>query len=119
MKIDQSIFHPDYNGSANKTMFSASDGGIFTTRNPRATVGGHPLAVCDPLWSNVVFEDLNNNMGITQFYHGTPYPGGDRYIAGTQDGSALAIRAGRRRRPQSLKAWVAITYWRSTSLGPS
>ncbi len=83
------VFHPDYDGLTNTTMYSASDGGVFRTRNPRATIGGNRNAVCDPFWSNVQFEDLNHNMGITQFYHGAPFPGGDSYLGGAQDNGTL------------------------------
>jgi len=86
------VFHPDFDGVNNARMFTAGDGGVFSTDNPYAqtatTVGG----ICDPGASRVFFRSYNNNMGITQFYHGTPYPGGDRYIAGTQDnGTVLGV----------------------------
>ena len=42
-----------------------------------------------PGLSRVFFRDYNNNLGITQFYHGTPFPGGERYIGGAQDNGTL------------------------------
>jgi photosystem II stability/assembly factor-like uncharacterized protein len=83
------VFHPDYDGVNNTTMFSANDGGVFYTTNPNSSIGGDIAAICDPGISRVYFNDLNTNMGITQFYHGTPFPGGERYIGGTQDNGTI------------------------------
>ena len=83
------VFHPDYDGVSVNSMFSASDGGIFRTDNPNARVGQDDAAICDPGRSAVTFNNLNNGFGITQFYHGAPYPGGEGYIAGTQDNGTL------------------------------
>jgi photosystem II stability/assembly factor-like uncharacterized protein len=83
------VFHPDYDGVDVRTMFSGSDGGIFRTDNPNEWIGQDEAAICDPLRSGVMFQDLNNGLGITQFYHGAPYPGGDGYLGGTQDNGTL------------------------------
>ncbi len=83
------VFHPDYDGVTNTTMFSATDGGVFRTRNPAGLVSNELDALCDPARSGVEFARLNHNLGITQFYHGAVYPGGDRYIGGTQDNGTL------------------------------
>jgi len=86
------VFHPDYNGTTVRTMFTGSDGGIFRTDNPNAAVGRSPTAICDPGYSAVIFEDLNHGFGITQFYHGAPFPGGEAYFGGTQDNGTLLGR---------------------------
>ena len=83
------VFHPDYDGVTNRRMFSANDGGIFVTDNPGDPIGDSLEAVCEPAWSSVRFRDLNSNLGITQFYHGTPFPGGASAIGGTQDNGTL------------------------------
>ncbi len=83
------VFHPGYDGVDVRTMFSASDGGIFRTDNPNEWIGQDEAAICDPSRSGVMFQDLNNGLGITQFYHGAPYPGGDGYLGGTQDNGTL------------------------------
>jgi len=83
------VFHPDYDGVTNTTMFSASDGGVFRTQNPRAPVADEIEALCDPAGSEVEFTRLNHNLGITQFYHGAVYPGAERYIGGTQDNGTI------------------------------
>jgi photosystem II stability/assembly factor-like uncharacterized protein len=83
------VFHPDFDGTGNSRMFTASDGGIFSTDNPYSQTANNINGLCDPSASRVFFRSYNNNMGITQFYHGTPYPGGERYIAGTQDNGTV------------------------------
>jgi len=83
------VFHPDFDGVANTRMYAAGDGGIFSTDNPYATVATADNEICDPWFSEVRFRDHNTNLGITQFYHGAPFPGGDAYIGGTQDNGTL------------------------------
>ena len=83
------VFHPDFDGIDNTRMFTAGDGGVFSTDNPYGALATSVADLCDPAASRVYFQNYNNNMGITQFYHGTPFPGGERYIAGTQDNGTL------------------------------
>jgi hypothetical protein len=83
------VFHPDYDGVSVKTMFSATDGGIFRTDNPDRYIGQTEAAICDPGYSAVRFDDLNHGFGITQFYHGAPYPDGAGYLGGTQDNGTI------------------------------
>jgi len=83
------VFHPDYDGEANMAMFTATDGGVFRTDNPGAAIGRDESAICDTSRSSVVFDSLNHNLGITQFYHGAPFPGGEAYLGGTQDNGTL------------------------------
>jgi hypothetical protein len=83
------VFHPDYDGDTVRTMFSATDGGIFRTSNPHARLGFGNAAICDPNYSRVQFENLNHGFGITQFYHGAPFPDGTGYLGGTQDNGTI------------------------------
>jgi photosystem II stability/assembly factor-like uncharacterized protein len=83
------VFHPDFDGVNNTRMFTAGDGGVFSTDNPYDAVGRSVPDLCDPAGSRVFFRSYNSNLGITQFYHGTPYPGGERYIGGTQDNGTI------------------------------
>ena len=100
-------FHPDYNGTTNQTMFAGNDGGIYKTDNASAgnvgypggiTPGGGPITASSPICGAafapgalftvpdpVIWNPLNNNYTITQFYHGLPYPNGQTYFGGTQD----------------------------------
>lgn len=78
------VFHPQYNGSTNKTMFVGNDGGVFKTTDARAAVR---TTVCGPqnCAGQVTFSTLNNSYGVTQFYNGAPYPDGKTYLGGAQD----------------------------------
>lgn len=79
-------FHPGYNGTTNKIMYVASDGGIFRTDDARAAVGKNLSNVCTaPAPGGVTWTELNNNYTTLQFYQGSVYPDGSTYIGGTQD----------------------------------
>ncbi len=83
------VFHPNYNGTTNQTMFVGGDGGIFRTDNARANVATGAAAACSPLNSQIAFTPLSNNYGVTQFYHGAVYPDGKTYFGGTQDNGTV------------------------------
>ncbi len=78
------VFHPGYNGTTNKTMYVGNDGGLFVTADARAATGTGDIAVCNQI-SSVPWSNLNNGYGVTQFYHGAPYPNGATYFGGAQD----------------------------------
>ena len=79
------LFHPQYDGAANRTLFVANDGGLFTTQDALAQPVTSVAAVCTPEASQSEWTSLNNGYGVTQFYHGAPYPDGATYFGGTQD----------------------------------
>lgn len=79
------VFHPQYDGAANKTLWVANDGGLFTTLDALAPPVTSPAAVCTPEAAQSEWTSLNNGFGVTQFYHGAPYPDGATYFGGTQD----------------------------------
>lgn len=83
------VFHPQYDGATNRIMYVTNDGGIFRTDNARATTAKGSAAPCDTDNTQVTWTSLNNNYGVTQFYHGLPYPGGLSYFGGTQDNGTL------------------------------
>ncbi|MCD4749012.1 MAG: hypothetical protein K8R59_06535, partial [Thermoanaerobaculales bacterium] len=83
------VFHPDYDGATNRTIFSATDGGVFRSLDARGSVATSVLGICSPNLSTMEWTSLNHNLGITQFYHGLPYPGGDRFLGGTQDNGTI------------------------------
>ena len=85
------VFHPDYNGTTNTTMFVGNDGGIHRTSNARAAVSTDPNDACQgAVIDNAVnWTSLNNGYSVTQFYDGTPYPNGATYFGGTQDNGTL------------------------------
>jgi hypothetical protein len=83
------VFHPAYDGDSVRTLYVANDGGIFRTTDAVAPVAAGPRAVCEPETSQVRWQSLNRNLGITQFYHGAAYAYGSRYIGGTQDNGTV------------------------------
>jgi hypothetical protein len=101
------VFHPNYNGTTNQTMFAGDDGGIYKTDNAKAgnvgyvggtTPSGGTITTASPICGNeftpggfftvpspVIWGPDNNGYAVTQFYHGLPYPNGQTYFGGTQD----------------------------------
>lgn len=79
------VFHPQFDGANNKTMFVAGDGGVRKTEDARAAVATNADAPCDPGKSAVRWASLNQGYAATQFVHGAPLPGGTSYIGGAQD----------------------------------
>jgi len=88
-------FHPQWNGTSNQTLFSASDGGVNVTNNALAAPGsGSVEGICydsaGSVPTAVDWTSLNNGYEVTQFYHGRAYPTGtDSYMGGTQDNGTL------------------------------
>ena len=78
-------FHPRYDGASNKTMFVVGDGGVYRTLDARANTARGRDGMCSPLLTSLVWSRLNNNLGVTQFYHGAVFSDGRRFIAGAQD----------------------------------
>jgi photosystem II stability/assembly factor-like uncharacterized protein len=83
------VFHPQYDGTTNATMFVGNDGGLFRTDNARAATAMGPIAPCNENNTAVSWTTLNNSYSVTQFYNGLPYPGGTTYFGGTQDNGTL------------------------------
>jgi uncharacterized protein (TIGR03437 family) len=83
------VFHPNFNGTTNKKMFVGSDGGISQTDDARANVAVGSQATCSPANTAVRWTSLNNNFGVTQFYHGAVFPDGKSYFGGAQDNGTL------------------------------
>ena len=83
-------FHPHYDGSSNQIAMIGNDGGVFRTSNARAATKQGALAPCVTGGTpSVAWTSLNHGYGVTQFYHGTAFPDGVRYIAGAQDNGTL------------------------------
>lgn len=83
------VFHPRYDGVANKTLFVANDGGLFKTADALAAPAMSPSAVCSFGAIQTDWTSLNNGYGVTQFYYGIPYPDGATYFGGSQDTGVL------------------------------
>ena len=83
-------FHPNYDGEGNQVALIGGDGGIYRTTNARAATSSGPLAICNPSPGiQIAWTSLNRGYGVTQFYHGTPFPDGTQYLAGAQDNNTL------------------------------
>ncbi len=83
------VFHPQFNGVTNRTMFIGNDGGIYRTENSRGQVVTGNRAPCSPELSRISWSSLNNGYAVTQFYHGAVFPGGQSYLGGTQDNGVI------------------------------
>jgi hypothetical protein len=84
-------FHPGYDGTANQVALIGNDGGVYRTRNARAATSRGARGACPASTATIQvrWETLNRDLGITQFYHGVPFPDGSRYIGGTQDNGTI------------------------------
>ena len=83
-------FHPQYDGAGNQIVLIGNDGGVFRSTNARAATSNGPNAACtggQPI--QIAWTSLNRGYGVTQFYHGTPFPDGTQYLGGTQDNGTL------------------------------
>jgi photosystem II stability/assembly factor-like uncharacterized protein len=89
--VDQHVitFHPGYDGSGNQIVLVGNDGGVFRSANARGRAVLGDRATCDPSQLGVTWESLNHGYGVTQFYHGTVFPDGARYLAGAQDNGTI------------------------------
>lgn len=83
------IFHPQFNEITNRIMYVGTDGGIFRTDNPRGQVVTGNRAPCSSANSRIGWASLNKGYAVTQFYHGAAFPGGRRYLGGTQDNGVI------------------------------
>ncbi len=86
------VFHPDFNGETNNTLFAANDGGIFKTDEASGEVLRGITTLCNPDNGKIAWQHISGNLGITQFYHGAVFPNGRDYIAGAQDNGTLLGR---------------------------
>ena len=83
------VFHPNYDGQTNTTLYVGNDGGVVRTQNANADTLGIGGMCGAPVENAVAWTDLNNNYAITQFYHGAVMPDGTAYFGGAQDNGTL------------------------------
>ena len=86
------VFHPDFDGTTNNTVFAANDGGIYRTDEGSDQVRRGIMTLCKPEDGEIAWQHISGNLGITQFYHGGVFPNGRQYIAGAQDNGTLLGR---------------------------
>ena len=65
------LAHPSFNNTTNKIVFFTNDGGVYRTND---------VTAASPSWTN-----LNNGLGITQFYSAAGNASSGVIIAGAQD----------------------------------
>ena len=97
------VFHPDFDGVTNHTLFAANDGGIYKTDEASGEVKRGIMTLCNPANGQIAWQHISGNLGITQFYHGAVFPNGREYIAGAQDNGTL-----RGRDDQGANGWTPI-----------
>jgi len=79
------VAHPGFNNTTNLTVFFGNDGGIYRTDN--ITNVGFDI------WREFGWVELNNNLGITQFYGAAGNSTG-MIIGGTQDNGTVRYTGG-------------------------
>ncbi len=78
--VDHHAYASDPNYASNFTLYNGNDGGIYKATNANTATPG----ASQPTWSN-----LNNGLGITQFYGGAGKGAGGRITGGSQDNGTL------------------------------
>jgi photosystem II stability/assembly factor-like uncharacterized protein len=84
------VSHPHYDGRECFTVYFGNDGGVFVAADVRVVgseakppyIKGH--------------RELNNNLGVTQFYSGAVHAASGRLIGGAQDNGSLTLDPGER-----------------------
>ncbi len=81
------VYHPEYNGSSNRTLYTTNDGGVYVTFDDSKPVDTSSDAPCSPYSDSqgVTWRSLNNNYGVTQYYTGDVFRDGSVLMGGTQD----------------------------------
>ena len=85
----QIVFHPNYDGDRNQTIYNTNDGGVYVTDNGNAATATGARAGCAPFASKIQWKSLNNSYSVTEFYDGAVFPGASIVLAGAQDNGTL------------------------------
>ncbi len=75
------VEHPNYDGVTNRTVYFGNDGGIYVTHDVRA--------VGEDSDHTAGWIELNNTLGITQYYSAAGHPATGTIVGGTQDNGTL------------------------------
>ena len=113
------VFHPNFDGETNNTLFAANDGGIYKTDEASDEVQRGITALCNPDIGEIAWQQISGNLGITQFYHGAVFPNGREYIAGAQDNGTLLGRDDRGANGWTLIAGGDGSYLAINPVNPS
>jgi photosystem II stability/assembly factor-like uncharacterized protein len=102
-------FPPGYDGVDNQSLYVGNDGGVQRVANAGSGRALTTLEYCGIALENgfgvvpedfgvdtfvaeednLVWENLNNGLQITQYYNGAAFPDGETYFGGTQDNGTL------------------------------
>ena len=96
-------FHPGFDGTTNRQLFSTNDGGLTVTDNALAPVTRGAQASCAPTAGSVQWRPITSGLGTTQFYTGTVNADGTLYLGGLQDNGTQLNRA-----PATASSWQHI-----------
>lgn len=98
------VFHPDYDGVTNQTLYAGNDGGLFRTTNARAATGEEncPLTPDEP-FPAIAWESMNHSYAVTQFYHGDSARADALFVGGAQDNGTNRLLP-----RQSLNEWRLV-----------
>jgi len=84
------VFHPQYNGTSNRTLFSGHDGGIDRIDDALAPVNTTLAQICGtPVAGGPAWVDRSNGYVTTQFYDGAVYPDAQTLFGGLQDNGTM------------------------------
>ncbi len=84
-------YHPNFDSVTETRLYATNDGGIWQSVNSSARLASNN---CDQTSSEVAWQPLNNQYGVTQFYHGSMTQDGSMLIGGTQDNGTQMKRGG-------------------------
>lgn len=91
------VFHPNYDGQNNQTLYIGGDGGVFRTSHARAvtsqTICADELALEPSLLPELDWQSVNNHYATAQFYHGAVAQNADWFIGGTQDNGTSLVKS--------------------------
>ena len=71
------VAHPNYNGTTVRTVLFGNDGGVYRADNVATVLG------------TTGWQELNNGLGITQFYGAAAHPPTGKIVGGAQDNGTL------------------------------
>jgi photosystem II stability/assembly factor-like uncharacterized protein len=79
------VSHPSYGGPGQRTVYFATDGGLYRTDDITAA----PASLPDSALTSLTFTALNHALGVTQFYGADGDPATGRIVGGTQDNGTV------------------------------
>jgi len=85
------VSHPKFNGTTVKTVLFGNDGGLYRANDVSTVLGTSG------------WQELNNGLGITQFYAAAIHPPTGKVVGGTQDNGTLFFAP-----PGNSESWKTV-----------